>query len=49
MRYMAKVLKTTLEKKFPNATERDIYKASVVSFATSKTLLCLPMIPKQTG
>ncbi|XP_028609108.1 ras GTPase-activating-like protein IQGAP3 [Grammomys surdaster] len=26
MRYMAKVLKTTLEKKFPNATERDIYK-----------------------
>lgn len=31
MRYMAKVLKTTLEKKFPNATERDIYKASIVS------------------
>lgn len=28
MRYMAKVLKTTLEKKFPNATEREVYKAS---------------------
>lgn len=26
IRYMAKVLKTTLETKFPNATERDIYK-----------------------
>lgn len=31
MRYMAKVLKTTLEKKFPRATESEVYKASVVS------------------
>jgi hypothetical protein len=30
MRYVAKVLKTTLAKKFPNATESEIYKASVV-------------------
>lgn len=31
MRYMAKVLKTALEKKFPSATESEVYKASVVS------------------
>ncbi|KAG8519948.1 Ras GTPase-activating-like protein IQGAP3 [Galemys pyrenaicus] len=30
MRYVAKVLKTTLTEKFPDATENDIYKASVV-------------------
>ncbi|KAH0515198.1 Ras GTPase-activating-like protein IQGAP3 [Microtus ochrogaster] len=30
MRYMAKVLKTALEKKFPSATESEVYKASVV-------------------
>lgn len=31
MRYMAKVLKTALEKKFPSATESEVYKASIVS------------------
>ncbi|KAK7802586.1 hypothetical protein U0070_010670 [Myodes glareolus] len=31
MRYMAKVLKTALEKKFPSATESEVYKATVVA------------------
>lgn len=31
MRYVAKVLKTTLAEKFPSATENEVYKASVVS------------------
>lgn len=30
MRYVAKVLKTTLAEKFPDATENEVYKASVV-------------------
>lgn len=45
MRYMAKVLKTALEKKFPNATEGDIYKASVCPFCHLQD----PPSPKETG
>jgi len=33
MRYMAKVLKAALEKKFPESEEKDILKARTLSFA----------------
>lgn len=37
MRYVAKVLKTTLAERFPDASENEVYKASAV---------CPPQIPE---
>lgn len=42
---MAKVLKTTLAEKFPDATENEVYKASVVSHPPPLALSFAPMVP----
>lgn len=40
MRYVAKVLKTTLAEKFPDATENEIQKASVVAHSHLESSAC---------
>lgn len=38
MRYMARVLKAALEKKFPEAAEKDVLKVTQINF--SETRIC---------
>lgn len=45
MRYVAKVLKTTLAEKFPDATESEVYKASVVFHPPPLKLTFALMVP----
>lgn len=42
MRYVAKVLKTTLAERFPAASEDEVYKASTICPPGSSALLCPP-------